>query len=169
MNEEDKANEEPTNPETKGVEKECREQEYLEGWQRERADFANYKKEQERLLGDLKSLSEARILGEILPIADGFEQAFSHTELLSQMPEALRTGFEQLKKELDKLFQKHKVEGYGEIGDAFDPSLHNAVAMEKCEDVTKDHTIAVVHKRGYKHGEHILRPAMVAVFTKDES
>lgn len=150
---------------TPDLEQKC--QEYLEGWQRARADFANYKKDQERLLSELKKLAEARVLGETLPIADGFDQAFSHADLLEQTPAALRTGFEQLKKELEKVFAKHGLSSFGDVGDVFDPGMHNAVAMEHTDDVTQDHTIAVVHKRGYKQGEHVLRPALVAVFTKD--
>ncbi len=140
--------------------------EYLEGWQRARADFANYKKDQERLLGELKKLAEATVLGEILPIADGFEQAFSHQELLEQMPTALRTGFEQLQKELEKLLAKHELERYGEVGNTFDPALHSAVASENTDDEEKDHTIAQLHKHGYRQGKHIVRPALVAVFMK---
>ena len=140
--------------------------EYLDGWQRARADFANYKKEQDRLIGDLKTMAEEKMLSEILTLADGFDQAFSHDELLASMPEALRIGFEQLKKELDKLFAKYEVVSYGNPGDNFDPALHSAVASESTDKSENDHTLAIVHKRGYKRRDRVIRAALVAVYTK---
>ena len=158
------AGEEQKSPELLALQQQC--QEYLEGWQRARADFVNYKKDQEKLLAQLEQAVEGKMLADVLPLADGFVQAFSHHELVAGMAPALRTGFEQLRRELEKFLEQHQLVAFGAVGDLFDPNLHSAVATEETSEPEKDHTIAVVHTCGYRRGAQVIRPALVVVWQK---
>ncbi|PIR47167.1 MAG: nucleotide exchange factor GrpE [Candidatus Vogelbacteria bacterium CG10_big_fil_rev_8_21_14_0_10_45_14] len=141
--------------------------EYLDGWQRSRADFANYKKGETEMSNNLLRMVEVKLLTEVLSIADGFDGAFSHKDLLEDTPPLLLEGLHGIKRDLDSMLSKHKVSVFGEVGEDFDPALHSAVLNEKTEEKEKDHKIAVVHKKGYMQDGVVLRPALVAVWSKD--
>ena len=123
------------------------------------AEYDNYRKrstrEKEATYGDAK----AAALKELLPVLDNFERALS-------APDA---DAESLKKGMDMIFQgflttlkKLGVEPFGEVGDPFDPNIHNAV-MHLEDDTLGENVIAAVFSKGYKLGDRILRPAMVQV------
>lgn len=129
-------------------------QEYLEGWQRARADFANYKKEEATMHGD----KEARILAEfvetLLPALDSFEMALKHNPT-----KELKLVNKQLKDGLKKL----GVESFGTAGEPFDPRTHEALQQISTDKEDEDHTVASVERSGYKINDHIIRPAQVII------
>ena len=76
-------------------------------------------------------------------------------------PEVFK-GVELIFSQVDKSFSKLKIEAYGEVGDAFDPQLHNAVSMVDSDEL-ESNQIANVFQKGYKIGDKIIRHAMVQV------
>ena len=80
-------------------------------------------------------------------------------------PEIIK-GVELISNQLDKSFEKLKIEGYGEIGDAFDPNIHNAISKIDSDELDKN-TISQVFQKGYKIGDKIVRHAMVQVANCD--
>jgi molecular chaperone GrpE len=131
-------------------------QEYLEGWQRARADFANYKKEEASLHHDKEERMQANLIETLLPTLDVLEMALKH-EPSSEMV-LVHKQFQETLKQLG-------VESVGSVGEEFDPHRHEALA-QVADDTKEEHTIASIMRLGYKIGERILRPAQVTIYTK---
>lgn len=124
-------------------------QEYLEGWQRSRADFANYKREEASMHADKESRLLASFVEALLPALDSFELALKH----ASSPE-LTLVHKQLLDSLKSL----EVLQFGSVGEEFDPYRHEALAQQG--DGT---TIVSVERSGYAIGEKIIRPAQVII------
>ena len=135
--------------------------EYLEGWQRARAEFANYKKRIERELKDSHSAAAGTVLRDILPAIDDFERAMSH------VPENLQDdpwvgGVGMILRKLNKVLDDYDVEVIDPTGELFDPNRHEAIGMEASDEVEAGHVTATMQK-GYILGDRVLRPALVRV------
>ncbi len=136
-------------------------QEYLEGWQRARAEFANYKKRVEREMKDSHSSAAGNVLKDILPAIDDFERAMSH------IPENLQGdpwvgGVGMILRKLNKVLDDYDVTVVDPTGELFDPNSHEAIGMEPSDDVETGHITATMQK-GYILGDRVLRPALVKV------
>lgn len=135
--------------------------EYLAGWQRERADFANYKRRIEREMRESFVNGGLETIKQLLPLVDDFERALqnvpSHLE-----GEPWLQGTELLLNKLHKMLAEYNVEVMDPMGEAFDPSRHQAVAMDDSGAGESGHVTEVLQK-GYICGERVLRAAMVKV------
>ena len=135
--------------------------EYLAGWQRARADFLNYKKEEiERIEKLIKYANEELILG-ILPILDNFEIAEK------KMPKDLGNndylkGLLQIKAQIQSFLKGQGVEEIRPLKEKFDPNLQEAVEEVEKQDLESGTVIEEV-KKGYKLHGKVLRPAEVKV------
>ena len=122
------------------------------------AEFDNFRKrtvkEKEASYGNGKADAVAKIL----PIYDNLERA------LNQPTEdaAYKKGVEMTMNELVKIFTGLGVEIFGNVGDEFDPNLHNAVMHVDNEELGEN-VIAQVFQKGFKIGEKVVRFAMVQV------
>lgn len=138
--------------------------EYLNGWQKERADFANYKKQEE----DRKSLfSEAmreRILTRFLTVMDSFNVAFANKEAWDKVEENWRKGVEYIYAQMNTVFEEYGVQSVGEVGESFDPNIHQSVEIVPTDKKENDHKVAEVTQKGYKLGERVMRPARVNIW-----
>lgn len=140
-------------------------QEYLDGWQRSRADYANLQKSTDEDRKRMRTLIEESFIEELLPTVDSFLMAMSNKEAWEKVDPAWRTGVEYIYSQLMNTLESHNLKLFGEIGEAFDPAKHEAVGEESTEDTKLDHTIAKVNQKGFMIGESILRPARVIVFS----
>ena len=122
--------------------------------QRVQAEYANYRKRAERDRLAAGDVAISRVLVELLPVLDDIDRARSHGDLTG----ALKAVADHL----EGIFTKLGVEAFGEVGDPFDPTHHEAVAHAESDDVDGP-TASMIMRRGYKHNERLLRPAMVAV------
>jgi len=122
------------------------------------AEFDNFRKrtikEKEASYGNGKADAVAKIL----PIYDNLERALQQ----ETADAAYKKGVELTMNELLKIFGTLGVEVFGNVGDAFDPNLHNAV-MHIDSDELGENTIAAVFQKGFKMGEKVVRFAMVQV------
>ena len=122
------------------------------------AEYDNFRKrtvkEKEASYGNGKSDAVAKML----PVYDNLERA------LNQACEdaAYKKGVELTMNELIKIFTSLGVEIFGQIGDEFDPNLHNAVMHIDSEELGEN-TISQVFQKGFKIGDKIVRFAMVQV------
>ena len=122
------------------------------------AEFDNFRKrtvkEKEASYGNGKADAVAKLL----PVYDNLERA------LNQPTEdaAYKKGVEMTMTELVKIFTSLGVEIFGEVGEAFDPNLHNAVMHIDSEELGEN-TIAMVFQKGFKVGDKVVRFAMVQV------
>ena len=122
------------------------------------AEFDNFRKrtikEKEASYGNGKADAVAKML----PVYDNLERA------LNQQTEdaAYKKGVEMTMNELVKIFTGLGVEIFGNVGDAFDPNLHNAVMHVENEELGEN-VIAQVFQKGFKIGDKVVRFAMVQV------
>jgi molecular chaperone GrpE len=131
-------------------------QEYLEGWQRARADFANYKKEEASMHADREDRTKTQLIEELLPALDTFELALKHgNKELEMVERQLIDGLKRL-----------GVERFGAPGETFDPYKFEALMEVPTDEEERDHTVESVHRAGYSAGSRIIRPAQVAVYIK---
>lgn len=133
----------------------------LEGWQRARAEFANYKKRIERERSEEKQRVTQDTLTQVLPMIDNFERA------VANVPDDLQdhpwvSGTALILKDFEKLLDKHDVEIIDPVGEPFDPRLHEAIGMDDSSNMESGHVTTTLLK-GYRSGERVLRPAMVRV------
>jgi molecular chaperone GrpE len=125
-------------------------QEYLEGWQRSRADFANYKKEEAAMHGEREDRAKMALIEKFLPALDALELAAKHH------PED--KNLTVLEKQFAESLRALGVERFGAIGEDFDPRRHEALAMKGTE-----HVVESVERSGYCIGDKIIRPAQVII------
>lgn len=123
--------------------------------QRLQAEYVNYKRRVDRDRELVRAQGEAAVLQSLLTVLDDIGRADQHGEL--------EGGFKAVADALQQAVAKHKLEAFGAKGEAFDPSLHEAVfhAGESAEVDTT--TVDSVLRTGYRHGERVLRPATVGV------
>lgn len=143
-------------------------EEYLAGWQRSRADFLNYKKdEMERISNILKYGYEELIL-KILPILDNFERAEQHfySENLNKQEkekiDKIIQGFLQIKSQLNSFLKNLGVEEIEvKIGDNFDINFHEII--EEVESYGQTNKIVEIVEKGYKLWDKIIRPVKIKI------
>ena len=123
------------------------------------AEYENYRKRTANEKLSIYDDATAKAVTEILPVADSVRMALEN--LKDADPEIIK-GIELISNQLQKSFEKLKIESYGAPGDEFDPNLHNAVSMVDSEEY-KSNQIANVFQTGYKIGDKIIRHAMVQV------
>ncbi|HEY2173391.1 MAG TPA: nucleotide exchange factor GrpE [Mycobacteriales bacterium] len=122
--------------------------------QRITAEYANYRKRVDRDRALVSEAATASVVGALLPLLDDVDRAAEHGDLTG----AFKAVAEQLRATLGKL----GLVDFGEVGDPFDPTRHEAVMHSTSPDVTEPSCVQVM-RRGYQLGERLLRPAMVAV------
>jgi molecular chaperone GrpE len=138
--------------------------EYLDGWQRARAEFANYKKRIEKEQEDMIKSANGAFITRLLPVMDDFERAFQ-TLPLDLMGMTWLEGITLIQRKLQMLLAQEGVTVIETEGRLFDPTLHQAVTHEESEEHEEGQIIGEVQK-GYKMGDKVLRPSLVRVAKK---
>ncbi len=131
-------------------------QEYLDGWQRAKADYVNALKRVEEEKGAAKRQGTVAAVKALLPAYDALERA----KAAGDMPE----GFSGIARQLETAFASFGISEAGEIGEAFDPARHEALGTDPTDDAAKDDTVSAVLEKGYLIGDVVLRPARVRVY-----
>jgi molecular chaperone GrpE len=135
--------------------------EYLACWQRERADFINYKKNELTRMGELMSYSNIDLILKILPILDNFEL------VENKLPEQLKNdknikGLLQIKVQIKDFLKNQKIEEIKSIGKKFDPNFHEVIGEVQVRGKEQGIIVEEIQK-GYKFNERIIRIAKVRV------
>ena len=127
---------------------------YLEALQRERAEFINYrnraKKEQDRF----RQHGIIDVLTALLPALDDIDRIREHSEM--------DDSFKAVAAKIDKAFEKFGVEKFGEKGEDFDPTKHDAI-LHKPDPNAEKETVDTVVEAGYRIGDRVIRAARVVV------
>lgn len=132
-----------------------------EGWQRARAEFANYKKRAEREKQEGSKRGALDVLTKLLPIFDDFERAMENVpEELAENPWV--SGTSLILRKYEKILEEYDVVVVDPVGELFDPRMHEAIGMEDSDDIESGHVTTTLQK-GYMSGERVLRPALVRV------
>jgi molecular chaperone GrpE len=129
-------------------------EETIKDLQRVSAEYANYRKRVERDRSLIGEQATGAVLAALLPVLDDLDRARDHGDLVGP--------FGAVAEQLNATVAKFGLAGFGDKGDPFDPTQHEAVAHRTSADVTEP-TCVEVMRRGYMLGDRLLRPALVAV------
>lgn len=122
--------------------------------QRIQAEYANYRKRMDRDRVAVAESATGAVVAALLPVLDDLDRAREHGDLTG----ALKSIADQI----DGVMARLGVVAIGEVGDAFDPTVHEAVTHGQSDEVQTS-TCTQIMRRGYLLGERLLRPAMVGV------
>lgn len=123
------------------------------------AEYDNFRKRSAKEKDEARADEKAVVLKAILPVLDNFERAASNTDASY---EDYRKGVELIFNQFTELLGKTGVKAFGEVGDPFDPNIHNAVMVVENEDLGEN-VIAQVFQKGYKTDSKLIRAAVVQV------
>jgi len=155
--------------------KECEKQkdEYLAGWQRSRADFLNYKKDEAKRVTEIFKYATEDLLLKILPVLDNFEKAarqnFLSENLSGQEKEKINQvihGYLQIKNQLKDFLKNQGIEDIKAVGEKLDLNFHEVVESASAPDgATADKSGIIIEEvqKGYKLNGKVIRPAKVKV------
>jgi molecular chaperone GrpE len=151
----------PQAPPGDDLQKKC--DEYLEGWKRATADYANLKKEHERERADFAKYAAANALSSLLPVLDSFAKAdaakptrFAEAAQHAQWAD----GVSLVRQQFEGAMRSAGVAAIDQAGVPFDPTLHEAMMLQKGG---APGTVLKVLEPGYKLHDRVLRPAKVVV------
>ena len=122
------------------------------------AEYDNFRKRSQKEKDSAYTNGKADTIAKLLPVYDNLERAMNQ----ETSDAAYKKGVELTMQGLLKIFGDLGVEVYGEIGDEFDPNLHNAVMHIESEELGEN-ALAQVFQKGFKTGEKVIRFAMVQV------
>lgn len=173
----------PPVPEEKKSCEKC--DEYLTGWKRALADYDNLKKDLLKEREGMRRAVKENVAESIIPILDHFDQAIKFKpEGLDTKVENWLTGMLHVRNQLESVLLELGAESFGNIGDLFDPNFHESVGAQASsppltrgedEPVLRSlgeegggqeeqaETIVEVSLRGWKLGDHVIRPANVII------
>jgi molecular chaperone GrpE len=139
--------------------------EYMQGWQRAKADYSNREAQLSKERIDFIKLANKKLITDILPTLDNYDAARANVDAWGKVDEGWRMGIEYIFSSLVSKLEQNGLIQYGNVGDTFNPAEYEAVEIIDAENSNIDNTVAQVMQRGYKIGESILRPARVKVYT----
>ena len=122
------------------------------------AEFDNYRKRTQKEKEASYGNGKADAVAKLLPVYDNLERALNQ----ETADAAYKKGVEMTMNQLVTIFTGLGVEIFGNVGEPFDPNLHNAV-MHIESDELEENTIATVFQKGFKIGDKVVRFAMVQV------
>jgi molecular chaperone GrpE len=136
---------------------------HLDHLQRVAAEFENYRKRVERDRTETVERSTERVIASLLPVLDSFDQAFTH-EPGTEHEAALVKGMQSVYHQLIDVLAAEGLQPIPAVGEAFDPTVHEAVAGGGDGDLR----VTTEMRRGYTLRGRVLRPALVAVAGEED-
>ncbi|MEK7208466.1 MAG: nucleotide exchange factor GrpE, partial [Patescibacteria group bacterium] len=137
-------------------------QEYLGGWQRARADYANSKKDEERARERLVQFANEGLIEELLPALDSFHTAFGNKEAWEKIDLNWRMGVQHIYMQLRSVLERHGISFIEpKAGEPFDPKAHASIEAVPVSEKEKDHAVLEVVQKGFRLHGKILQPAKV--------
>ena len=128
--------------------------EYLDALQRERAECLHYRNRAQKAQERFRQHGIIDVLTALLPALDDIDRIREHSEM--------DDSFKAVSTKIDKAFEKFGVEKFGEKGEEFDPTKHEAI-LHKPDDAAEKDTVDTVVEAGYRIGDRVIRAARVVV------
>ncbi|EKD24100.1 MAG: hypothetical protein ACD_81C00109G0003 [uncultured bacterium] len=152
----DEQEEAPVLTQTEQLQKER--DEYLDGWQRARAELVNYKKDESKRIDDMMKFANGSLIRELIMVVDNFDLAIAAME----MHGGVEKGIYLIKAQLEDVLKQYGLEKTPvAIGDQFDPAIHEAVVSVDSE-LASGSVVEEVGRGYYLHGK-LIRPSQVKV------
>jgi molecular chaperone GrpE len=143
------------------AEAEAKAAEYLDGWQRARAEFANARKRLERERIESRRKATIDVAARLLPVLDDFQRAIENAPA-AVADDSWFEGIALVHRKLVGILEEIGIEPIKALGEPFDPNVHEAVLQEE-SDAFESGTVCKELQTGYRMGERVIRPAMVVV------
>lgn len=143
-------------------------QEYLTGWQKERASFANYKAEEEKKRTERISLLKQGLISDFFPVLDSFDMAFGNKEAWEKVDQSWRTGIEYIYSQFMRVLEDYGISVIDTEGIEFDPSIHDPTDHIPVDNQEQDNKVLSIIQKGYHSGKVVLRPAKVTIGKYDQ-
>jgi molecular chaperone GrpE len=140
---------------------EAEKKEYLDLSQRTRADYMNFKKEVESNRALDRKFATKKLIEELLPVLDAYDMAQANKEAWEKVDQNWRVGIEYIFNQFKGVLEKEGVTQFGQVGDQFDPHLHESMEHVAVVNESENDTLVQVLQKGYRMGDTILRPARV--------
>lgn len=138
-------------------------QEYLDGWQRVKAEFLNTKKREEEARGEFKKFAAEGLIDELLPVLQSFDMAFSNKEAWEKVDKNWRMGVEYIHNQLRTVLESNGLKEINPQGKPFDPVRDEAIEYEPVTDEKLHHIVTQVVQKGYELNGKVVRPPRVKV------
>jgi molecular chaperone GrpE len=138
-------------------------QEYLTGWQKERADSVNLRKRLEEEKKEFAKFAKEDISTELIAVLDSFESAFKNKEAWEKVDKNWRQGVEYIHTQFLNVLSNHGVSIISPLGEKFDPMRDDAMETVPTENPKDDQKIVEVLSTGYKLHDKIIRAPKVKV------
>ena len=145
----------------KKIEKESKEN--LDGWQRAKADFQNFKNSLDKDRESIIKLVKENTLNEILPVIDSFEMAFANKKAWNNVNSDWRIGVEYIYSQLKTILETNGITEIQALRELFDPVKHSSTEIKVVNDEKDDGRVVEVVQKGYMINGKVLRPAKVKV------
>ncbi|SDY92660.1 nucleotide exchange factor GrpE [Tessaracoccus flavus] len=123
--------------------------------QRLQAEYVNYKKRVDRDRDLARQAGVEAVVSDLMPVLDAITLAKQHDDVAG--------GFKMVIDELEKVTTKHGLVTFGEVGEEFDPNLHDALMAVPLDEPVTVTTVSQVMQQGYQLKGRVIRPARVAV------
>jgi molecular chaperone GrpE len=164
-NSSDEKTEEKNNENTINIEDNLSEEEesYKIQLQRLQAEFLNFKKRTEKEKMELSQFVKVEFIKRFLPAIDDI---FRLDQFKEKEDKSLADGIDLVIRKIDDFFKQEKLEQFAEVGDDFNPELHEALMQQPVENEKDDEKILNVFEKGFKLGDKIIRYAKVQVGKK---
>jgi molecular chaperone GrpE len=141
-------------------------QEYLDGWQRAKADYQNLKKQSEKERSETIKFANERLIEEFLVVLGSFNMAFANKEAWNKVESGWRTGVEYIYWQLKNVLENNGLKEENPVGAVFDPMKHEATAQIETTDDSQVGKIASIVAKGYSLNDKQLIAPKVTVFEK---
>lgn len=138
-------------------------QEYLTGWQKERASFANYKADEEKKRTERLLFMKQNLVADFFPVLDSFDMAFGNKEAWEKVDQSWRTGIEYIYSQLMRLLEDYGISVIDSIGVEFDPMIHEPTEHVTVSEQSHDNKVISMIQKGYRSGTTVMRPAKVTI------
>lgn len=139
-------------------------QEYLDGWQRLKADFVNFKKRNEEEKEYFLKFSREGIITDLLPVLESFHMAFANKDAWEKVDPAWRSGVEHIHTQLVQVLTGYGLTEINPLGKPFDPNEQMSIGTTHTKDSAKFHTVAEVLQVGYKLGGRLIKAPKVRIY-----
>lgn len=138
-------------------------QEYLNNWQRDKAEFVNARKRDQEAQKDFARFSNESLISELIPVLDSFHMAMGNRETWEKADKNWRVGVEYISNQLNKILGDFGLKEIDPIGKPFDPMRDEAIEHETVNDEGKNNIVTYVINKGYELNGKVLKAPKVKV------
>jgi molecular chaperone GrpE len=140
--------------------------EYLSGWQRQKADFMNYQKGEKSRMEEIVKFSNEDLIYQLLVVLDSFDISINSFDVdsLSENEEKILKGVEVIRNQFENILKQKGLEVIESLEEKFNPIVHEAI--EKEDNQEGELIVSEVVLKGYKLNGKVIRPAKVKVKIK---